>query len=722
MSDTTSPHSSADASTKRRSRRFERKRALVAAMVIGTVVQSIGGCGVFRHLPDGPHDTKTSYHDNSALRIEYPEVAQCATPTSQAARAASAPVTLEDPSKIPALEMTLDEAIRRAISQSPVLRRTGTNAVVSPQSVSTVYDPAMAHSDPFSGVEAALAAFDAQYAQTLSWNKVDTPNNVDPNNPIAIQFSPLALQATQSVFSNELSKRTAQGASFALRHNVNYDRNNRPFNFLRSSFIGYFEAEYRQPLMRGAGTQFNRIVGNGSVPGQYNGVLIARVNEDVSLAEFERNVIGVVSDVEAAYWNLATAYRVLEANLKGRESALQTLQFQQVRLEVGTGRRDEEAQARSQYYQFDAQVQNALGGTQGLYELERELRYLIGMPASDGTLIRPTTDPIDVRVTFDWNSALSQALQRRVEIRRQRLQVKRREMELYAARLNKRPQLDFLGIYRVRGLGDHLIGSEGHGSLDNLYGEITGGQFEEWQMGMELSLPVGLRAASAAIANAKLTLQRERALLADAELRVSHELTAATRALDVTYQLVETNYNRYLADLRQVEVLRRRYLDGTDNINFLLQAQRQVVTSEQQFYQALAAYNLAIRDVHGNKGSLLAYNQIQLGEGPWCPDAYRDAYEVGRFLKPRHQPEKVHVPRPVSSGPFDPSAIQSTGMPVTSEVYQSMPPSEGGNEGPVKKDDDGIMPAPKDDPEDNKTGENETVAGVVPILVPDVRR
>ncbi|MEM9643891.1 MAG: TolC family protein [Planctomycetota bacterium] len=669
-------------------------------LMVATAMQPLGGCGVFQKIPDGPHDTKLSYHSNHAMQIEYPEVAKCATPVAAAAQSAAEPLVLQDPSELPAIELSLDEAIRRAVSDSPVLRNIGGTIVSAPAGATTVFEPGLAHANPLSGPEAALAFFDAQYTQSLSWTKTDTPNNSDPNDPLILRFTPAALQATGAAFSNQLSKRTAQGGSFALRHVVNYDRNNRPSSFLSSSFAGWVEAEWRQPLMRGAGTQFNRIVGSAQQPGSYNGVLIARLNEDVSLADFENAMVTLVADVEQAYWDLQTAYRLLEANLKGRESALQTLQFQQVRLEVGTGRQDEEAQARSQYYQFQSQVQNALGGETGLYALEQRLRYLIGMAASDGSLIRPTTDPVNTRIRFDWNSALSQALERRVEIRRQRFGVKRRELELYAARLNRRPQLDFLGLYRVRGLGDHLIGSEGGGSLDNLYGEITSGQYEEWQAGMELTLPIGLRAASVAVAHAKLNLQRERAILNETELRISHDLTTAARGLEVTFELVETNYNRYLADLRQVEVLRRRYLDGTDNINFLLQAQRQVVVSEQEFYRSLSNYNLAIRDVHRQKGSLLAYNQIQLGEGPWNAKAQRDAYEVGRFLTPRLNPEDVQIPRPLTSGAFDPAAIQSTGFVsavdgVADVVVEAQPVEANDTEA---TEEDSVPEAPGEEP------------------------
>ncbi|EMI21009.1 outer membrane efflux protein [Rhodopirellula maiorica SM1] len=651
------------------------RRAALLALLIGATSISNVGCSVFDRIKDGPHDTTASYHDDYAMRIEYPEVQQCASAPAEAATQATAPLALEDPSKIPTLELTLEEAIQLSVQQSPVLRSIGGTVITNPDGTTTTFDPALAHANPLTGVEAALSDFDAQFTQELFWSNADQPQNLASNN-VVTQFTPNTLQETYGTYNAELSKQTAQGASFALRHSVNYNYSNRPTRAFRSDFIGFLEAEYRQPLMQGAGTTFNRIAGPNSQIGQYNGVLIARVNEDVALADFEAAVISLVADVEQAYWELSAAYRVLEANVKGRDSALQTFQYQQVRLEAGAGRSDEEAQAQSQYYQFRAQVEAALASTDGLYTREQRLRYLIGLPASDGRLLKPTTTPTDVRVVFDWESALGQALSRRVEVRRQRFNLKKREMELTAARLNRRPRLDFLGQYRFRGLGDHLIGGSDKEAFDSLYGNITDGNYQEWQAGLEMQFPVGLRAASAAVAHANLNLRRERAVLAETELRISHDLADAGRQIMLTHQLLETNYNRYLADQRQVDVLRRRYRDGTDNINFLLQAQRQVVTSEADFYRALAAYNLAIRDFHRQKGSLLAYNQVQLTEGQWAAGAYQDAHELGRHLTPRLNPSDVEMPAPLTSGAFDPSAPQMQSFmnaPATDAMLESSP-------------------------------------------------
>lgn len=651
------------ASTKTKKRSL--LRDLVVALTMATTLPATIGCNVWDRIGPGPHDTKMSYHENVGLSIEYPEVAECATAVTVAAQAAEKPHSLEDPSKLPALELSLDEAVRMAMQNSPVIRTLPVATVLSAANASTIYDPAITASSG-QGVEAALSAFDAQYTNALTFNRFDQPRNVNAGLiGGAGGFFPAYSNGNSAAFTSQLQKRTAYGSSFALRHVMNYDRVTDPSVVTRlysSGFTGWLEAEWRQPILRGAGLQYNRIVGNSQTPGVYNGVLIARINEDVSLTQFEEAVINLVTDVEQAYWNLFTAYRLLEANIKGRESALRTYQYQKVRLDVGAGRQDEEAQAQSQYYQFEANVQSQLAGQNGLYDAEQALRYLLGMPASDGKLIKPTTNPLESKVTFDWNSVLSQALDRRVEIRRQRFQVKRRELELYAARLNKRPQLDFVGLTRMQGLGNHLIGDDSTGISSGVYQFMFDENYREWQAGVEFTLPVGLRQASVAISNAKLQLQRERAVLAETELKISHDLSDAARKVDLTFQLVETNYNRYQADLRQVEVLVRRYLDGTDNINFLLQAQRSVVQSEVAFYQALSNYNLAIRDLHREKGSLLAYNQVQLIEGPWEVGARRDAYEKGLFMTPRTDASDVSITPPVTRRSFNPSDIQVSSM------------------------------------------------------------
>jgi outer membrane protein TolC len=597
-----------------------------------------------------------SYFQNYATQIEYPNVQSALTPE---ASQTAAPLTTDNPAEIPAWEMSLDEAVKLALQRSDIMRNLGASVVQAPAASRSRFDPTLVETNPLGGVEAALSAFDAQVTSALFWGQNDRPqNNV-------FFFAPPVFQQTTANFQSQLAKRTATGASFAVRHNLVYDRNNNPGRLYPSDYVGFFEAEWRQPLMQGAGTEFNRIAGPSNIVGQYNGVLIARINTDISLADFELGVITFINDVETAYWELYFAYRNLQAQVYGHNSALEIWRVSQQQFEVGRSNRYETAQALSQYYSFDAQMKEALSGNNGIFASEQRLRYLLGLPATDGRLIKPVQEPMEGLVVYDWDASLADALTRRVEIRRQKWTIKRRELELIAARMNRRPRLDLLALYRYRGLGDDLIGSPNAiNNFDNLYQNILTGDFQEWQAGAELSYPVGLRAAANAISNAQWNLTRETALLREQELRISHDLSNASRQIDRAYQLVLTNYNRQEADRVQTETLRTRWEQGVasatgrgdNNLLFmLLQAQQQLAISTSAYFRSLVDYQLALRDMHREKGSLLNYSQVALSESEWASPAYGDAFRRGQYFTPLADPSRVSRPAPMAAGRFDPT-------------------------------------------------------------------
>jgi len=146
------------------------------------------------------------------------------------------------------------------------------------------------------------------------------------------------------------------------RKNTTYDANNAPSNLFSSSWQTNLEAGFRHHLGRGGGLDYNRIAGPGALPGVYNGVLIARVNADSSILDFEMGLRDLVSDVENAYWDLYFAYRNLEAKIAARDAALNTWRVDRVYREQQSGSGEKEARAREQYYRFEAQVLEALTG------------------------------------------------------------------------------------------------------------------------------------------------------------------------------------------------------------------------------------------------------------------------------------------------------------------------------------------------------------------------
>ncbi len=406
--------------------------------------------------------------------------------------------------------------------------------------------------------------------------------------------------------------------------------------------------------------EFNRIAGPLSTPGVYNGVLVARINTDVALVDFEIAVRDLVSNLENSYWDLYYGYRDLDAKVKARDEALKTWRSVYALYEVGRtgGEAANEAQAREQYFRFQEEVQTALSGeildgtrvgngsgggtfrpTGGVLVAERRLRTLMGLPPTDGRLMRPSDEPVMAKVDFDWEQAASESSVRRAELRRQKWNIRRRELELIASKNFLMPQLDAIGRYRWRGFGDDLTGNEsgGLGQFDSAYGNLATGNFQEWQLGLEFSMPFGFRQEHAGVRNAELLLARDRALLRDQQREVIHELSDSIAETDRTFVVAQTSYNRLIAARQQHQALVVPFEENKEvSLDLLLDSQRRLMDSEVRYYRALAEYALAVKNVHYVKGTLLDYDGVYLAEGPWPGKAYQDAAELESMRgKPR---------------------------------------------------------------------------------------
>ena len=598
------------------------------------LLAAVGGCGAHKQAPTRA-EAPLHIFQNHGTDIEYPDVA---TPIAEDLLMTPPPQSISRNAPSAYRDIQLEEAIQLALTNAKALRDLGGQMIRTPQNVATVYGAAQQESDPRYGVEGALAAFDAAYSGTAYFEKNDRAlNNVFFGGGTRL------LQQDAYVFQNQLTKRTAAGTALTLRQITDYDANNAPGNAFPSAWNSNIETEYRQPLLQGGGVDFNRIAGPGATPGVYNGVLIARINTDVSLSDLENGVRLLLSDVENAYWDLYFAYRDLDAKVAARNAALET--WRRVRSLYDTGRRggeaEKEAHAREQYFRFEEEVQNALagqlldgtrtyngssGGTfrgiGGVQTCERRLRLLIGLPIVDAELLRPIDEPIAAPVQLDWQQAVAESLSRRTELRKQRWIVKRRELELSASRNFLLPQLDAVGRYRWRGFGNDLMGGPG-GEFSSAVGTLFDGKFQEWQLGMELNVPIGFRRARAGVRNAELNLAREQVILRELERQVVHDLSAAAAEADRAYVVTQTTYNRRLATFEQLQASQAAFESDKVTLDFVLESQRLAADAEVRYHRSLVEHAIALKNMQFERGTLLEYDGVAMAESPWIDAAYR---------------------------------------------------------------------------------------------------
>ncbi|MCA9175610.1 MAG: TolC family protein [Planctomycetales bacterium] len=574
--------------------------------------------------------------------------------------AAPPPWTLRSDAPPEYWDLSLEEAVRLALHHSQVVRDLGGRVVEAPAANATHYGPALAQSNPRTGEEAALSAFDAQVSTSLFWAHDErTLNNVLFGGGVAG-----LIQNTRN-FAVEYSKTAATGTRLALRNLTRYNQDNAgALNRFPSSWETTWEGEVRHPLLQGGGLEFNRIAGPNAQPGLYNGVLLARVNTDVAAVDFEIAIRNLVRDVELTYWELYFAYREFDARSRGRDAARETWQVVRDKLSVGEEDEEREALASEQYFTAQAAVEESLSGnslsnatTGGVYGVERRLRWLMGQPPTGPALLRPVDEPSRVDVQFPWEEIHAEAQWRRAELRRQEWEIKRSELELTAARNFLKARLDVVGQYRFRGFGNELVG--GHRPNSSAVSDLLTGDLQGGQIGVELSRPVGNRIGHTAVQHAQLQLRRQRDIHREQSLRVEHEVSHAYGQLARSYQLTRTNYNRSQAAIRQWSAISRKYEAGVQEpgapeilLENVLAAQSRAVVATTAYHRSLVDYNQALMSVHLAKGTLLDYHQVYLSEGPHSPAAMTSAHRTASRLVPRELP-CLQIPAPIESGPYE---------------------------------------------------------------------
>lgn len=602
------------------------------------------------------------YYVDRATSVEYPDVN---VPSLDEVNLSRPPITVADPEFDNFVDMSVEDCVQTALQNGKLFRGYGTPAlqgtrvlpgqdtvINAPNAVGNIYNVAIRETEPGGigtpgqlglpgsiltntqldsnqGVEAALAQFDAQLTSSLNFTKSDEPRNTVSTNP----NQPLVFQQDQLQWQTEIAKEAANGTQLFFR-NVNvYSANSNPvddvstpfttegFQVLDSFYRASFEAEIRQPLLRGRGTFINRMP-----------IVVSRINTDQEIANLDAQLQNFVTNVEIRYWELYAAYLSLEAAKNGRDASLTTFRIVKAQFdEKSSVNRQQLAQASEQYWFFDAQVTEAFDT---MLKAEGQLRFLLGWSANDGRMIRPIDEPIFAPVEFDYHTTVCEALTYRPELRTLRWEVRKRELAIAYAKNGLLPELNLTGLYRFLGLGNRFGTSDdgtpfpdaGSGALNELYD----GNFQELQFGIDFRAPVGYRAELANVRNAQLKLARQIAILEDSELDVNKEIHEILQSMAASIKTATAHFNRWRSSRVEQDVFKVLQEEGSETLDAALESQRRLTQSESAFYQSITEYNKMLALLHRRKGTTLAYCGITFEEGPWAGKAYIDASEHAR--------------------------------------------------------------------------------------------
>ncbi|MDA1162732.1 MAG: TolC family protein [Planctomycetota bacterium] len=677
----------------------------VSFYLVGVMISS--GCARMNDLQyigevssdDGSEEV--SYYLDRATKIDFPNVHSV---TPEEVSLSHEPRTIMDLNKDEIRDLSLEECIRTALLNSTVIRAKssflspGNSILANPDRAASIYDPSIQSTGVLfggRGVEAALAAFDANLSTSMTWGRNATGLNQAPAGS--------TLTSDTGVFDTGIQKNFGYGGSLEVGHSVNYTSSNATGQNFASNYVGNLSAMYRHPLLAGSGTEFTRIAGPistafGGLTGVNQGVLIARINHDLSLADFESNLTNLVKDVEDSYWELYLQYRTYDTNVSARNSALRTWRDSKRKLEIGGVRGfsvEDEAQARDRYFDTKAVTQQNLSL---LYKNESALRRLIGLSVNDGAIIRPSDEPLTARIEPEWAGSVASALTNRVELRRQKWNIKSLELQLLAATGLVRPRFDFVAGYSINGLGNQLIDHDTSQPFNSFYDSISNQKQTGWSTGFVLEMPIGLRSAKAQVQNIELRLAKARDVLAAQELEIAHEVGNAFQELAEKYMTAQTYFNRREAAKDRAELFEKKFRVGTQTLDLLLRAQSSLADAEVAYFRSLVAYSQAIANLQYRQGTLLPFNNVFMAEGEWDPEAYFDAYRRAKSRTYAFDGSSSMTTRPpefvVSASGWEASSEGSNAEPPPATRPMTTEPARFG----LPSDGDGFeaVPVPED--------------------------
>jgi len=510
------------------------------------------------------------------------------------------PRTVSDPhSAAEPVRLSLDDAIRTALANSEVVRvLAGTTATSSGR---TVYDPAITNTQ----IDQARASFDPAIQVTNDFNRRETPQ-ADPSGNAIVGT------ATQDYeMSMGLSKTTVTGATANLNVHTNPSRTTA--GGLNPQTPSSVEMSLTQPLLQGGGSRSN------VAP-----LLLARIDTERSFFQLKDSVQQLVRGVIEGYWALVLARTEAWVRRQQVQQGLEAYGFAKASLDVGRGNAADVAQSESALANFRA---NLITAEANVLQREAALRNLLGLPPGEPELILPVTPPSVERLDVDWTDLLRLAEAYRPDLIELKLIIEADQQRLLMARNQALPRIDATALYRWNGLEGRTPAGP--------YVSSAAGQFTGWQLGVNFSVPLGLRQSRAGLREQELIIMRDRANLHQGLHQAAHLLATNYRNLAQFYEQYEAFKVTRAAAWKNLDVQAARYRSGQEDALYLnvleaITTWGNAVSSEAQ---ALTQYNTELANLQQQTGTILEAHGIRFYE-----ERYGSIGPLGRLFSDRCYP------------------------------------------------------------------------------------
>ncbi len=509
------------------------------------------------------------------------------------------PPTVNTIESLPERLMSLDEAIRTALANAEVVRvLAGVSATSSGR---TIYDTAIVNN----GIDEAHARFDPTIQAQNSFNRIETPLFDAGQNQIE------GFRSDDYHLNAGISKTTVTGGTLSAGVNARPTTLRPGVIALNPQTRSAAEISLTQPLLQGGGWRVNMAP-----------IVLARIDTERSYFQLKDSLQELVRSTVDAYWGLVFA----RTDLWARQQQLAQAQFAydqtEARFRVGTANAGDLALTKVALADFRSAV---IGAQANLLQREAGFRNLLGFPPYDTHQIVPTSPPTRDRLQMDWESLLVMAEQYRPDLIELKLVLEADEQRLLQSQNQVRPSLDAVALYRWNGL---------EGEMPSI--SSRPGQFADWTLAVNFSVPLGLRRERALMRRQELLISRDRANLEQGLHAASHTIAGNLRNLAQFYDQYEAFRETRAAATTNLEVQMGRYQANLDNFLIVFQAITSWGNSVSNEASSLIQYNIELATLERESGTILESHGVRMAE-----ERFGSIGPLGRWHANRCYPERL---------------------------------------------------------------------------------
>ncbi len=400
-------------------------------------------------------------------------------------------------------------------------------------------------------------------------------------------------------------KKLGTGGQLELEQSLGFQNSNSRFFVPQDQGTATLSMNFNQPLLRGAGRQFNR-----------SQILLAQQTTDLAWDTFSSNLQDELLSVVEAYWELYFRRAVFlqkQRNVQRGEAVLQKIEGR-----AGLDSLPSQiARARSEVQSRRTELANAF---RDVRNSETEIRRLVSDPnwlGKQAVEMIPSESPLTTIAPLSLKTVVYEAIQNRPEIRAAVQKAKLATLQTNILTNELLPELTFL-------FSSYVSALEGNTGIERAWQQ----QFSAdpgVSIGLEFELPYKNRAARSRHTRSKIQLskihheiqQTSQNVIAEAQIAyrrvisASETLNAATLAVSAAKVDLNQNHQRW----RNFALIEGDIAEGqtpTLILDQLLDSQQRLADAEFTYSQAIKELKISEVGLRRATGTLLLANEIQV--------------------------------------------------------------------------------------------------------------